>query len=342
MLPFSWIYSLIMRLRRWFYEKGFLTSYKASIPIISIGNLSTGGTGKTPFAEYLLEYLSQQGLKPAYLSRGYGRSSKGCLKLDANTPDPAKFGDEATQVSLKFPELSVWVSEKRETGIKQIIAEGDSELVVLDDAFQHLKVQRDLNILMIDAQRMPGQDFVLPAGNLRERRSTLRKADFLIINKIKKVEQVEYLRRKLGRYGVETACCRPVFQHPMPFKMAGRTPRDWQKLPVILFSGIGNHAFFQQMVAELGADIIFEKEFADHHAYNPHQLTSLEASRIDHEKRLGQKVWVVTTEKDRMRLLKKDLNFGERWIYFPIKLEWLAGKEAFLKKINQTLAPKSS
>lgn len=337
LLPFSWIYSLVMGFRRFFYKKGILSSYQAALPVVSIGNLSTGGTGKTPFAEYLMDFFYKQGRHPVYLSRGYGRELKGCLKLDPATVDPRLHGDEATQVCLKFPALQVWVSESREEGMRQIVADGKADLLILDDAFQHLKVRRNLDLVMIDAQRLPTSDFVLPAGNLRESRTALKAADFFIINKINDPKQVSKAKLALRPYGKEMAFCRPVFQAPKPFLSGGGCPQNWQNLPIVLFSGIGNHAYFREMVVEMGADLLFDQDFTDHYSFKMKDLQVLEARRRDWERQLGKEVWVLTTEKDRMRLWKKGLDFGERWIYFPIKLEWLEGKEAFLSLIEKII-----
>ncbi|MCI4670987.1 MAG: tetraacyldisaccharide 4'-kinase [Bacteroidia bacterium] len=337
LLPFSWIYGSIMGIRYFLYKNELLKSFKASIPVISVGNISTGGTGKTPFAEYLLSYAHAKGLRPAYLSRGYGRKSKGCFKLNPQKVDVERYGDEASQVSMKFPQLEVWVSESRKEGILKIQEEGKADIIILDDAFQHLKVKRDFDIVMIDAQRLPYQDHVLPAGNLREFRFQLRRADQLIINKISDPDSIINIKQKLERYHKAISFCRPVFSNPKAVGEGGKLPNTLNGLPVVLFSGIGNNEYFEQMIVESGANILESFKFGDHYSYKKEDLAKISLSQRHWSEKLNEEVWVLTTEKDRMRLLGMKGGQFNSWIYFPIKLEWLGEKEAFLQKFEKYL-----
>ncbi|MEL6134010.1 MAG: tetraacyldisaccharide 4'-kinase, partial [Bacteroidota bacterium] len=210
LLPFSWIYGSVLAIRRKLYEIGYLPSYRAPLPVISVGNISTGGTGKTPVAAYILSFLSERGIQAAYLSRGYGRKTKGFLAVDPTQGDSQTYGDEALQIAHQFPQLPVAVCEKRAEGIQQLLNKFTLQVIVLDDAFQHLAVQRDLNLIVIDAQRLPYKDFILPAGNLREPLSSLHKADFFIINKLSQAARIPQIDQRMGKWRKEKAFCCPA------------------------------------------------------------------------------------------------------------------------------------
>ncbi len=312
-----------MWVRRKAYAWGWKKSYQAKLPVISVGNLSTGGTGKTPFSEYLMGYFQQMGKRPAYLSRGYGREKKGFMLLNAKYPDPSGEGDEPTQVKHKFPDLPIAVCEDRRAGIMQLQQNSSPDLIILDDAFQHLRVKRDLDIVVIDAQRLPFQDFPLPTGNLREFRASLKEADMLLINKVKDEREIPRIKQILQKYRRPMTFCRPAFQSCRDFEGNFVSMDRMRTKRIMLFSGIGNNAYFKAMVQAYGFEVVEALGFADHHKYRYQELKEIFELGRSKDCLMG------TTEKDRMRLWKHsffDSFDTSTWFYFPIELEFIEGK----------------
>ena len=188
-------YWLTLKCRHAFYNIGLFKSHKASVPTICVGNITVGGTGKTPHTEYLIELLCEN-RKIAVLSRGYGRKSKGYIKADDTTP-MLLIGDEPFQIKNKYPDISVAVCEKRVTGIERLLNEEPRlDAILLDDAFQHRYVKAGLYILLIDSNRPIWQDCVLPFGRLRESLSGIKRADIVIMTKCDDItpEEQEWCR----------------------------------------------------------------------------------------------------------------------------------------------------
>ena len=331
LLPFSWLYGLILAIRRKLYTWGYFKAYRAPIPVISVGNISTGGTGKTPVAAYILSYLSQKNIPAAYLSRGYGRKTKGYLRVDPHKGNSLQYGDEALQIAHQFPELPVAVCEQRAVGIQQLLLETDVQVIVLDDAFQHLAVARDLNLVVMDAQRLPDQDFILPAGNLRESRSTLKKADFFIINKLSHETQLSEIERRLTKWGKEMAFCRPAFHDVRTFD--GEIYPLNNDQPVYAFAGIGNPRYFFDQLGTQGFQLKGVTAFPDHHDYQAREFASILAD-------LGPETILLTTEKDYYRL--KDAEWLSQydhftWTYLPMCLKWWKGDVTLQANIHRVL-----
>ncbi|MBN1252067.1 MAG: tetraacyldisaccharide 4'-kinase, partial [Bacteroidales bacterium] len=180
LFPLSIIYGIIISFRNFLFDINFLKSKEFNIPVISVGNITAGGTGKTPHVEYLISILSSK-YKIAILSRGYKRKTKGFVLADTS-PNSEKIGDEPAQIKNKFPDTIVAVDEKRVNGIKNLLI-NNLDAIILDDAYQHRYVKPGLSILLIDFNRPISNDFLLPAGNLREHRKAQKRADIIIITK---------------------------------------------------------------------------------------------------------------------------------------------------------------
>ena len=192
LLPFSWLYGMASKLRNTLFEMGVLKMRSFKIPIISVGNITVGGTGKTPHVEYLVRLLKDQ-FRVAVLSRGYKRKSRGFIKADEQTMMP-EIGDEPYQMKQKFPGVTIAVDKKRCHGI-DILTEQDAQLdvILLDDAFQHRYVKPGINILLVDYHRLIIYDKLLPAGRLREPLSGKDRADIVIVTKCPKdLKPMEY------------------------------------------------------------------------------------------------------------------------------------------------------
>jgi tetraacyldisaccharide 4'-kinase len=324
LLPFAWAYGGVMRFRNFGYTRGWRSSYRAPFRVISVGNISTGGTGKTPFAEWLLREYAAQQISVAYLSRGYGRVTRGFLRVAPTEAGDttAQYGDEAFQVAAKFPHIPVAVCESRTAGL-QLLQQQIPPLaaVILDDAFQHRKVQRDVNIVMIDASRMPTRDHVLPAGRLREPLAGIRRADVLVVNKVKSAAEIPALRSELAVFRKPLAFCTTRFAQPLTF--SGHS-LDWEilsKSPVFVFSGIGNNAFFRSQIEAAAIAISGWREFRDHQPYTPADLQAMLPNPV-----------VLTTEKDFRRIMGAAAGNALReqiahWVYLPIAIEWLEGED---------------
>lgn len=184
LLPFSFLYSIILRVRNILFDKNYLKSVPFNFPIICVGNLAVGGTGKTPLVEYLLRILKND-YAIATLSRGYKRKTKGFGIADENT-SALDIGDEPMQFHLKFPDVTVAVGEERLVAIPQLLhARPKTEVIILDDAFQHRQVKAGLNILLTEYTNLYTRDFLLPAGDLRDIKSSSSRATVLIVTKCK-------------------------------------------------------------------------------------------------------------------------------------------------------------
>ncbi|MEO1452005.1 MAG: tetraacyldisaccharide 4'-kinase, partial [Bacteroidota bacterium] len=301
--PLAWLFGKIVARRNRAYEQGKRPVYEAPIPVISIGNISTGGTGKTPLAMYLLDMVAETwpDVKPAYLSRGYGRKTSGYLKVLPNQHLPMQVGDEALQVARRFPELPIAVCEVRKVGIQRLVREEQANLIILDDAFQHRAVARDLDIVVIDAGQLPTQDALLPEGYLREPLSSLDRADLILINKVPSKEHLPGLEQtfaawadklSFGYVAPQTVVEQGGLEHPLS-ALRGR--------PVMLFAGIGRPEAFAEVVAAQGANIVETHWFRDHHPFRNGELRMLrdrwQALRESHPE-----LWLLTTEKDLSRL----------------------------------------
>ena len=194
LIPFSWLYGLGVGLRNELFELNILKTRRFGIPVISVGNITVGGSGKTPHVEYLIRLLKDK-MKVAVLSRGYKRKSRGYVLADENTP-MREIGDEPYQMKTKFPDICVAVDKNRCEGIDRLTSDEetkDVDVILLDDAFQHRYVQPGINILLVDYHRLIIYDKLLPAGRLREPLSGKNRADIVIITKCpKSLNPIDY------------------------------------------------------------------------------------------------------------------------------------------------------
>ena len=198
LFPIGFIYWLVTFIRNWLYDVGFFKSKSYDLPIIAIGNLSAGGTGKTPHTEYLIRLLKDNH-KVAVLSRGYKRSTKGFV-LANEAISAHELGDESYQIKAKFPDITVAVCEDRQTGIEKLISEINPDVILLDDAFQHRKVKAGFYVLLTAYDDLFADDYILPFGNLRESAMGKKRANLVIVTKCPTVlseQEQEKVKRKL-------------------------------------------------------------------------------------------------------------------------------------------------
>ncbi|MEM9719432.1 MAG: tetraacyldisaccharide 4'-kinase [Bacteroidota bacterium] len=329
--PFSFVFGTGVKVRNYLYDRRFFHQFPSPVPTISVGNISLGGTGKTPTSEYILRFYSRKGLQLGYLSRGYGRKSKGYYLVSNAEGDSNRFGDEALQVAHKFPEVKVAVCEDRRTGIERLVKEEGVELIVLDDAFQHRKVSRDLDIVLIDANRLPTNDYILPTGRLRESLDSLKRSQLIIVNKVKSRHNIPAIEEALSSYNEQIAFSKPVLGEMVP---SASSPNlevpPLKNLPVLLFSGIGNNAYFQYQVEGAEAQVLQTLYFRDHHPYSEADLQKIvkEAQNLSQKSPNLGPIWILTTEKDyfRLRGMSKILTAYTYFGYLPIRLHWIKGQ----------------
>lgn len=331
LFPFSVLYDAITRLRNHLFNRGLRTSFSFDLPIISVGNLSVGGTGKTPAVEYLIRLL-QERENLVTLSRGYGRRTRG-YRVAAESDTALSLGDEPFQLYRKFPNVQVTVGEDRAMAIPEIIAEfPDTSCILLDDAFQHRTVKPALSVLLTPFSRPFYTDYILPSGRLRESRKNACRADIIIITKCP--DQVapsimEDMKNNVKEYAPGV----PVFFSKVNY--AGTVAHSGSQLgegsPVILVTGIANANDLKKYVDQ--HYILKEHiEYADHHRFSQKEVMHIKARAME------SNAVVLTTEKDYVRLAG-DV-FKGVWDevplhYLPISMEFLKDGAKFDKQVLQ-------
>ena len=302
LLPLSWLYGLGVRFRNFLFDVGILKSQDYKVPIISVGNITVGGTGKTPHVEYLAKLLKDQ-FKVAVLSRGYKRKSHGYVLADKDTP-MRQIGDEPYQMRQKFPGITVAVDKNRRRGIARLTEDDTVDVILLDDAFQHRYVKPGINILLVDYHRLIIYDKLLPAGRLREPLPGKNRADIVIVTKCpKELKPMEYrvITRAMNLYAYQTLYfstleygeLRPVF----PQVRSSLTLSQLSSHNVLLLTGIASPRQLSEDLKPLVKSIT-PMAFADHHHFTPKDLLRLSAT---FEAMPSPKV-IITTEKDATRL----------------------------------------
>lgn len=302
LIPFSIIYFVIAWFRNWLYDHNIFKTYKPEIPIISVGNISIGGTGKTPHCEFLIQYLTEHGFHVAYLSRGYRRKTKGFRWVRDNSL-ATEVGDEAVQVASKFPALCVAVCENRVIGIKTIKSEyPEINVIILDDAFQHRKIKPTLNILLTDMARLYTHDYLLPLGNLRESIAGVKRADIIIITKTPAFFPV-----LLKKYLLKTLLPKPhqktfftfyEYSDFIPVHESQSKCRSQALNHIFLLTGIENPLPLSEYLQQKGFSV-YMKAFPDHHFFSSYEIASL---INEFEAIPGKKKIILTTEKDLARM----------------------------------------
>lgn len=321
--PYAWI----MAARNKAFDAGVLESRSFGTPTICVGNISVGGTGKTPHIEYLVRLLKEQ-YRVAVLSRGYGRKSKGYIKADAQTTMET-LGDEPFQIKNKFKEIAVAVCEKRVTGMERLLAEEQGlQAVLLDDAYQHRYVKAGLNILLIDINRPLWRDNVLPFGRLRESVAGIKRADIVIMTKCKEITpgQIAECRDYIKKYKdvpVFFSTVRYGELYPL-FGDTQHTAAIKKDDNILLVTGIAKPQPLKAEIEGRGAQVTL-MQYGDHHNF-----TTAEVEEI--AKRFGEtgSTMIITTEKDATRLLHRtDLpqEIRDNIYALPIEMAILNGEE---------------
>ena len=303
LLPFSWIYGSIVRFRNWLFDMGLKKSKSFSIPIISVGNITVGGSGKTPHVEYLIRLLHDIA-KIAVLSRGYKRKSHGYVLAEESTTMP-EIGDEPFQMHQKFSDIYVAVDAKRARGIENLQndeATKDVDVVLLDDAFQHRYVKPGINILLVDYHRLIIYDKMLPAGRLREPLSGKNRADIVIITKCPKdLKPMEFrvLTKAMDLYPFQKLYFTSI-DYDTPKGVFEEKQIELDKLQdyhVLLLTGIASPKQMEHDLKPMTKDIT-NLSFGDHHSFKGKDIDRI----TDAFESMPEPRIIITTEKDAVRL----------------------------------------
>ena len=322
LFPFALLYGLIMLIRNLLYDLRIFKSESYSFPVICVGNLSVGGTGKTPMIEYLLELLLPNH-KVATLSRGYGRKTKG-YRLVTKEEGVANVGDEPLQFKNKFEDAIVVVDENRRRGIAKIQKLHNPDLILLDDAFQHRKVKAGLNVLLTCYHDLYEDDFMLPTGNLREPVNGAERAKVIVVTKCPEnlsIDDQESIRNKLKPRNYQHLFFSLISYSDYVFN--GIKKIGLQQLigkEITLVTGIANPDSLLQHLNSSG--ILFQHlNFSDHHNFSSEEI-----------KKIARSKFVITTEKDFMRL-KGEVEL-EKIFYLPIKMKFISDANGFKKEVT--------
>jgi len=297
--PFALIYGAIVWLRNRLYDAKFFSSIEFSVPVITVGNLSTGGTGKTPHVEYLVRLLEYR-YKAATMSRGYKRHTQGFLMADENS-NALRIGDEPMQYHIKYPELVVSVAEERMTGIPSLLQRRpDVDVILLDDAYQHRSVKAGLTILITDYSRPFYKDHVLPFGSLRESRNAYKRANIIIVSKCPAgllPEQAKSIEEKIQRLPHQQLFFTCI-KYDKPYDFITQDIVDISNKNIILVCGIARP---EPLVAFLNSNTmdVHVLPYPDHHYFVTPDLEEIKAA-YDNWNVTGK--IIATTEKDAARL----------------------------------------
>ncbi len=340
LLPLSWFYGLGANFRNFLFEVGILKSRAYKTPVISVGNITVGGTGKTPHVEYLVRLL-QDKVRVAVLSRGYKRKSSGFVLAGKDTP-MEQIGDEPFQMKQKFPDVTIAVDKKRTRGIERLTSEEADgkaiDVILLDDAFQHRYVKPGINILLVDYHRLIIYDKLLPAGRLREPLKGKNRADIVIVTKCpKELKPMEFrvITRAMGLFPyqhlyfstLEYDQLRPVFKETSAGTMSRLAEQN-----VLLLTGIASP---RQLLEDLKPEAmsITPLVFPDHHKFRRKDIRRLNEAF----EAMPSPKCIVTTEKDATRLMVAEGLSDEvrRSLYVqPVRIKFMSDQE---ESFNQNI-----
>ena len=328
-VPLSWLYGMVVHIRHKLFDLKILRSEEFDIPVVCIGNLTVGGTGKTPVAELLIERFSEH-YRVGVLSRGYRRKTKGFV-LSTPTSSARTIGDEPRQMKLKYPSVPVAVCEKRAEGIRLLRkAHPEIELIILDDAFQHRYVEPWVNILLMDYNNPVYRDRLLPWGRLRDTRNQIHRANFVLVTKCP--DDLNPLDM-LGLFPYQSLYFTRMRQGEITPLFADRAVGKVREGdPVIAMSGIANPVPLLENLRKR-FDVVAELTFDDHHTYRLSDMRRLEALFAAYPDAV-----VLTTEKDAVKLTNRKKvpeAVQQRLYYVPIHVSFVADSESeFLRQLE--------
>jgi len=335
--PISWLVEVVYVLRRICFNFGVFNQAKFQVPIVSVGNISFGGTGKTPFTMWLAEYLMTQEKKVMILSRGYKGKLEGKSGIIGGKGrpgiNPELFGDEALLMAKRLKKVPIVVGKNRTANLDYYYEMEKPEVVLLDDGHQHLKLGRDLNIVLFDALMPLSHYQVAPSGYLREGFYGLKDADIIVIGRSNHVakEKINSLKRMITPFLSEN-----IIFAEMYYRVSGvfdarygqvYTEQELRGKRFYCVAGIASPQYFFQNVGLLGCEIVKEQLFPDHHNYTLEEINAI----LEEAEQMQAKI--LTTEKDMVKIRK--LINDERFYFLRIDVDFLEGEEDVLEKVRE-------
>ncbi|MGA7161834.1 MAG: tetraacyldisaccharide 4'-kinase [Bacteroidota bacterium] len=319
LLPFSWLYGCGVVLRNLFYDWQLFHIDHVDVPVISVGNISTGGTGKTPVAGMIAKMLQGKNIRSAIVSRGYKRETRGLVEVSDGFVLKAtarESGDEAFQLATSLVKTIVVVDDQRLRGARYAVSKLNAQAVVLDDGFQHRSLHRDLDIVLIDAAYSPFTMPMLPAGYRRDSLRSLKRANAVLLTKVKPTLNVERLKEQIRRYSHAR-----IFSSSFTVTAFRRAKTGFsvnlssvKGKHAVAFCGIGQPESFRESLQDIGIIVSSMITFDDHHSYSDSDVRNIVAEQ---EKLKAE--YIITTEKDMARL--SSFEFSETYPLFCLEIE---------------------
>lgn len=332
LFPFSLLYGFIIIIRNWLYNKNILRSAAFNLPVICVGNLVLGGTGKSPMVEYLIKLLEDKFLL-ATISRGYKRKTKGYALAGENTT-ALEIGDEPMQFHTKFPNVSVAVGEERVVAIPQLLHDKpETEVIILDDAFQHRAIKAGLNIVLTECSNLFNHDFFFPTGDLRDQKISANKADIIVVtkcpDKFNENEKADVINQ-LKKYKTSNIFFTAI-QYGTPYHIITKTIKPFSlNDEILLVYGIANPLSLKKYISEKTA-AYDEMSYGDHHIFSIDDLKDIN-KKFDKIKTPNK--FIITTEKDAVRLMKFKEQLNNLPLYvLPVQHTFLFDEEAVFNKL---------
>lgn len=338
LLPFSFIYGSLIWLRNRAFDAGLLTTTNVGVPVVSVGNLTAGGTGKTPLVEWIAGYLLKKGRRVAIISRGYGRESSGVVVVSDGSRilcGARRGGDEPVEMARTLPRAAVVVGERRVKAARHAIEALKADFLLLDDGFQHRYIGRDLDILVLDSRKDITAEALLPAGIRREPLGGIRRAGLVAFSRAgggsKGKTPGWYTGPTISYRAVTVSAVRASDDQTV-------TVESLRSRRAFAFSGIGDHGQFVEGLRESGLDVRGDRLFPDHHVYGAADLARIAGDAIA----AGVEI-VVTTHKDYVRLVECGVQIEEIWsrdilFYTRIAVEMVGGEEVLKALLDDLTA----
>ena len=324
--PLSIIFKFVTDIRNKLYDCNFLKSEKINVPVISVGNLSTGGTGKTPMVDFII-YNLKRDYNISVLSRGYNRKSKGFIEIK-NSDNPSLVGDEPFLIKSNHSEVPVFACEDRVEGAKKIISENNTNLILLDDAFQHRKISRNLDIVLTDYNNLFYKDYLLPYGNLRESRNNINRADVIIVTKcpldFNKADAIK-IKNQINPKKTQSLFFSQIKYSEKLFGFKELSFKSIRNSKLTLVTGIANSQPLKEYLKKYNVN--FDHfDYPDHYNYSRKDVNKILATTKNNI--------ILTTKKDYYKLSQFKI---DNLLYIDIDVEFLDGKQEFLSTIKEAL-----
>ena len=318
------MYKSVIAVRNFCYDKGLLKSYRAGVPVISVGNITTGGTGKTPLVIRLCSLLAEKSLKCVILTRGYRAGQE-------------KLTDEPAILIKCCPTAKVVVNPDRVAAAKAL-TDSDADVVILDDGFQHRRLRRDIDIITIDATCPFGYGQMLPAGLLRETPQAIKRADAVVITRCERLsdEGQKLLEERIRKIAPHIVVAKTIHKNSDPRTIKDRIVNidEMEGKNAFAFCGIGNPDAFLANIGEIGVELVGWRIFNDHHSYSEQDIKDVYGQAGDLKTDI-----ILTTRKDWVKIALLTEKYSDIiWAYLPLKLEFLEGYDRIVVLIEKTIA----